>query len=180
MTHVLARLSATGRLLASVVVALVLTAGCASQSLQNGQKLATSTGEDNWMGRISLQIQGTAEGASPQAFSASFELAGQPDLGELTLISPLGNILGVLRWTPQEALWDTGSGTAQRFASVNAFMEQTTGAAVPITALFSWLRGDNTAIPGWTADLSRRAEGRINAQRTQPAPQVDLRVVLEQ
>lgn len=128
------------------------------------------------MGRISLQIQ--SEPA--QSFSASFELKGRADRGELTLISPLGNVLGILRWSPLEATLDSGSQQVQRFSSVDALMAQATGAAVPLSALFAWLQGDNANVSGWSADLSRHSEGRILAKRAQPAPQAELRVILDQ
>lgn len=131
--------------------------------------------DEYWAGRISLQVQ--SEPA--QSFSASFELKGQPEQGELTLISPLGSVLGVLRWSPGEAVLDSGNGKIQRFASVDELMAQATGAAVPVAALFAWLLGDPVSVSGWSADLSRHAEGRISAKRTQPAPQADLRVVLD-
>ena len=128
------------------------------------------------MGRISLQIQ--SEPA--QSFSASFELKGRADRGELTLISPLGNVLGILRWSPLEATLDSGSQQVQRFSSVDALMAQATGAAVPLSALFAWLQGNNANVSGWSADLSRHSEGRILAKRAQPAPQAELRVILDQ
>lgn len=128
------------------------------------------------MGRISLQIQ--SEPA--QSFSASFELKGRAERGELTLISPLGNVLGILRWSPLEATLDSGSQQVQRFSSVDALMAQATGAAVPLSALFAWLQGDNANVNGWSADLSRHSEGRILAKRAQPAPQAELRVILDQ
>jgi outer membrane lipoprotein LolB len=115
-----------------------------------------------------------------QSFSAGFELKGRAERGELSLISPLGNVLGVLRWSPGEAVLDSGNGKVQRFASVDELMAQATGAAVPLDALFAWLQGDNAAASGWSADLSRQKEGRISAKRTAPAPQADLRVVLDQ
>ena len=68
----------------------------------------------------------------------------------------------------------------QRFDSVDALMAQATGAAVPMSALFAWLDGTNANVSGWSADLSRRAEGRITAKRSQPSPAADLRVVLDQ
>lgn len=129
-----------------------------------------------WAGRISLQVH--SEPA--QSFSAGFELKGQPERGELTLISPLGNVLGVLRWSPFEAVLDSGNQKIQRFSSVDELMEQATGAALPLGALFAWLQGDNASVSGWSADLSRHGEGRITAKRAQPAPQADLRVVLDQ
>ena len=114
-----------------------------------------------------------------QFFSAGFELRGKPERGELTLISPLGNVLGVLRWSPAGAALDSGNAQLQRFDSVDALMLQATGAAVPLDALFAWLQGDSVSVSGWSADLSSQSEGRIAAKRVQPAPQVDLRVVLD-
>ena len=137
---------------------------------QNGLK------NELWSGRISLQVQ--SEPA--QSFSASFELKGKPEQGELSLISPLGSVLGVLRWSPGEAVLDSGNGKVQRFSSVDELMAQATGAAVPVAALFAWLQGEPASASGWSADLSRHQEGRISAKRTQPAPQADLRVVLDQ
>lgn len=128
-----------------------------------------------WSGRISLHVLSEPE----QSFSAGFELKGKPERGELTLTSPLGNVLGVLRWSPGKAELDSGQHKVQHFDSVDALMAQATGQAVPLDALFAWLQGDNASVSGWSADLSRHAEGRISAKRVQPAPQADLRVVLD-
>lgn len=155
------------------LIAIFLIAGCARTS-------GTTTKNDPdigfWAGRISLQVQNEPI----QSFHAGFELKGRPERGELTLISPLGSILGVLRWSPSEAVLDSGDQNIQRFDSVDALMAQATGAAVPMSALFAWLRGDNASVSGWTADLSRQSEGRITAKRILPAPEADLRVVLDQ
>ena len=124
---------------------------------------------------MSLNIKSEPE----QSFTAGFELKGRSERGELTLISPLGNVLGVLRWAPGAAELDSGNRNIQRFKSVDALMAQATGAAVPLAALFGWLQGDNGTASGWTADLSRQGEGRILATRMQPLPQADLRVVLD-
>lgn len=160
-------------LLNSLLFATILIAGCAhpiSATAINYSK------KELWTGRISLNIKSEPE----QFFSAGFELKGKPDRGELTLISPLGNVLGVLRWSPGEAELDSGNQKIQRFDSVDALMAQATGAAVPLSALFAWLQGDSANVSGWSADLSRHGEGRILAKRAQPTPQADLRVVLDQ
>lgn len=153
--------------------AIILIAGCARPISGNPQ---FEPKNELWTGRISLHVQSEPE----QFFSAGFELRGKPERGELTLISPLGSVLGVLRWSPAEAVLDAGNDKLQRFESVSALMLQATGSAVPLDALFAWLQGDNASAGGWSADLSRQAEGRITARRVQPAPQVDLRVVLDQ
>ena len=128
-----------------------------------------------WAGRISLQIQSEP----PQAFFAGFELKGAVERGELTLFSPIGTVLGLLRWSPAEALLESG-GSLKRFSSVDALLEQTTGVPIPTIALFDWLRGINTETNGWSADLTRQNSGRITAQRLAPAPQIELRIVLDQ
>ena len=153
--------------------AIFLIAGCA------GNQGATSQFDqqrDEWAGRISLQV--ASEPA--QSFSASFELKGRAESGELTLISPLGTVLGVLRWSPGRALLDRGNQDIQQFASIDELMERATGAAVPLGALFAWLQGNNTTVSGWVADLTRHGEGRFSARRTIPAPEANLRVVLDQ
>lgn len=167
-----ARLARLALVFASLFAALLI-AGCAQPPRAKAQDGVQS---DLWTGRISLQV--LSEPA--QSFSASFELKGKPERGELSLISPLGSVLGVLRWSPGEAVLDSGNGKVQRFASVDELMAQATGAAVPLGALFAWMQGDNAAVSGWSADLSRYQDGRISAKRTQPAPQADLRVVLDQ
>jgi outer membrane lipoprotein LolB len=166
------RLARLAFVFASLFAAFFI-AGCAQLPKAAAQEGLNS---ELWTGRISLQVQSEP----PQSFSASFELKGRAERGELSLISPLGNVLGVLRWSPGEAVLDSGNGKVQRFASVDELMVQATGAAVPMDALFAWLQGENAAASGWSADLSRQNEGRISAKRIQPAPQADLRVVLDQ
>lgn len=160
-------------LVSGCLIATILIAGCAVPIRATGIGYSKDA---FWSGRISLQVQ--SEPA--QSFSAGFELKGRPERGELTLISPLGNVLGVLRWSPIEAVLDSGNQKIQRFSSVDALMEQATGAAIPLSALFAWLHGDQASVSGWSADLSRHGEGRISAKRVQPTPPADLRVVLEQ
>ena len=159
----------------SLLTAMLLIAGCAHKiDVASTNEIKKEAVAAFWAGRISLQVQSEPV----QAFFAGFELKGQADIGELTLISPLGSILGVMRWTPTEAILDQG-GSIQRFATTNELLAQATGAAVPISALFDWLGGKNTTAPGWTADLSQRVNGRITAQRTDPSPQANLRIVLD-
>ena len=159
--------------------AILFIAGCADKQWATGindakNDAVSSSSSAFWAGRISLQLQGDP----PQAFFAGFELKGRLEVGELTLISPLGSILGIMRWSPGLAVLEQG-GSTQRFASTDDLLAQTTGAAVPISALFDWLDGKNTIAQGWEADLSRQSDGRITAKRTAPAPQAELRIVLD-
>lgn len=168
---------------AALVFAIFSIAGCAGVTRTTAPNDAEIEGvsiSNAWAGRLSLQVQSPSEGVPIQSFAASFELKGTPERGELTLISPLGSVLGVMRWTPDEAVLDAGNGKLQRYLSMESFLTETTGAAIPMTALFGWLRGQTTPVAGWTADLSRHGDGRVTARRHDPAPQADLRLVLDQ
>lgn len=126
-------------------------------------------------GRLALSVQDQPG----QSFSAGFELRGQPASGELTLLNPLGSTVAVLRWRPGSATLQAQGQSPRQFASLDAMVEEATGAVVPVAALFDWLAGVATQVPGWEPDLSALAEGRLRARRVQPPPAADLRVVLD-
>jgi len=127
-----------------------------------------------WSGRLALKV----EDKPGDSFSAGFELKGNARAGELALYSPLGGTLALLSWEPGSANLRTGNDTRQ-FPSVDSLVAHVTGAVIPVGALFDWLRGLDTHVAGWTADLSQLAQGRLAAKRTEPPPQADLRLVLE-
>jgi outer membrane lipoprotein LolB len=157
-------------LVAAVLVALL--AGCASPP--RADRTAETAGT-TWSGRLALQV----EDRPSESFSAGFELKGSADAGELKLVSPLGGTLGLLTWQPGAAMLRSGAQVRQ-FDSVESLVAHVTGSAIPVAALFDWLRGVDTAVPGWRADLSQVAQGRVTARRVEPPPQADLRVVFEQ
>ena len=115
------------------------------------------------------------EEESAQSFSALFELEGSEDQGELILLSPLGNTLGKLKWSAEGATLQTGQ-QQQASHSLDALLTQVTGEAIPIKAIFDWLRGIETNAAGWVADLSALPQGRITAQRSDPKPKAILRI----
>ncbi len=169
-TMLLTRRNLPGSAFFSALFAIFFIASCAATT---GTK--STIDASTWSGRISLQT----DSDPPQAFFASFELTGQPSRGELSLLSPIGNVLGVVRWSPDGATLQAAN-EVKRYDSVEALLEHVTGAALPLNALFDWLSGKNASLNGWTADLSRYAEGRIEATRSNPAPMARLRVVLDQ
>ena len=162
--------------LVSVLIATFFIAACAQSTLVSGQNdIKKQVKTNEFTGRISLLIQNEP----PQSFAGGFTLLGNAQVGEMTLTTPLGNIVAVLRWQPGLAELDNGSQKRQ-YPSVEAMLEATTGAAIPMSALFAWLQGDQATAPGWLADTTRSAEGRINALRHTPLPQAQLRIVLDQ
>ncbi|MDH5858766.1 lipoprotein insertase outer membrane protein LolB [Lampropedia aestuarii] len=120
----------------------------------------------------------TTEEARPQSFSASFELTGSAQQGELEIYNPLGNIVARLFWSPGLATVHTGS-EQRSSASLDELIARVVGTPIPVQALFAWLQGDAQAVVGWQVDLSRYAQGRISAVREQPLPRANLRVVLQ-
>jgi len=139
--------------------------GCTSPTL------VVKPAQSYWSGRLALQT----EEESAQSFSALFELEGSEDQGELILLSPLGNTLGKLKWSAEGATLQTGQ-QQQASHSLDALLTQVTGEAIPIKAIFDWLRGIETNAAGWVADLSALSQGRITAQRSDPKPKAILRI----
>lgn len=161
---------AAARRWAAISMLCVGLAGCATapKPVQ-----ADATGGP-WAGRMALTVQDQPG----QSFSAGFELKGTAANGDLTLYTPIGSTLGALTWQPGKATL-RANGKISDFESVDALLVQVTGTPIPVTALFDWLRGVATPVPGWQPDVSQAAAGRISARRTEPPPQADLRVVLE-
>ncbi len=120
----------------------------------------------------------TVQSDPPQSFSAGFDLRGTPSAGELQLTTPLGTSLATVVWSPGRAEMRQG-GPVTRRGSLDELTTELSGTAVPVAALFGWLRGQAGEVPGWQADLSRQAEGRITARRIAPVPTAELRVVVE-
>ena len=149
--------------------------GCATPSRPAKALGAEQVSPTEWQGRISVQVQGEA----PSSMSASFLLRGDAKNGELDLYSPLGTTLGALQWTPQFVQLNDGS-KRQYFSSLAELTEKTTGAALPIDAIFGWLQGRDVSTTGWTADLSAISQGSLSARRTAPSPEVTLRIKLDQ
>lgn len=159
------------RACALALIAPLLVTGCATVTAPAEKGAA----QGPWSGRLALQLHSTP----PQSFTAAFELKGRADAGELALLTPLGNTAAQLSWGPGKAMLRAGS-EVREFASLDALAEHATGTPLPIAALFDWLAGVPTQAPGWNADLSQLATGRLQARRTEPLPGADLRLVLDQ
>lgn len=159
----------------ALLIGALLT-GCATPSRLPKEFSANSPTHlpiHEWQGRISVQVLGEA----PSSMSASFSLRGNAHNGELDLFSPLGTTLGALEWTPQRVQLSDG-GKHQYFNSLADLTEKATGAALPVEAIFGWLQGQPIHATGWQADLSNLSQGSLFARRTDPAPEVALRIKL--
>jgi len=141
----------------------------------------TAEKRENFSGRISLVID-AVEGDSNarQSFSGGFELRGNAQIGQLDLLSPLGQIVVRLIWRPDVAMILRGN-QRQIFANAQDLIQQATGAALTLEQLMAWLEGKNTlqSSNDWQVDLSNYTLGRIVARRNQPTPAV-LSLALDQ
>nr|WP_315465192.1 outer membrane lipoprotein LolB [uncultured Rhodoferax sp.] len=156
---------------ALVLFATFLIASCAHRTGAN----AVFPADSQWNGRLALKVQTQP----PQAFSADFELGGSPQHGLLVFFTPLGTTAARLQWAPGLATL-VADGETRQFDSLAALAQQATGAELPVHALFDWLSGQATEVPGWSVDLSRLEQGRVQATRTAgELPAVDLRIVLQ-
>jgi outer membrane lipoprotein LolB len=180
-----AALARAGRARTAGAVALAMLAA-ACTTLPQPEPLADSA--PLVAGRLSLRIDATEDRAA-QSFTAAFELRGSSARGELRLVSPLGTQMALARWSPSAVSLLTADGEA-RFPNLDDLALRAFGERVPLAALPDWLAGrpwpgaaaqprtDGFDQLGWSVDLSRRADGRLAAQRSAP-PAVTLRVVLD-
>ena len=156
------------------LLTLVMVVGCAApirSPAENGAPIAS------WNGRLAVRVEAT-ETLAPQAFSSTFELQGRPEQGELRFFTPLGSTAAAIVWSPERAQMQSGS-DIQYFSNISNLIAQVLGTAVPVTALFAWLAGEPLSLDGWQVDQSQFDHGKITARRTSPAPQAEIRVVLE-
>jgi len=166
------------------LVAATVLAGCA-----NVAPLVPATGGDAFSGRLALRVEPL--GAAPaRAFSAAFDLRGNPVAGSLGLSTPLGSMLAQARWKSGEVVLVTPQGT-RRFDDLDDLTREVLGESVPIEAWFDWLRGRPwTGAPsavasagfeqlGWAVDLARFGEGAVSARRGAPLPVVTVRIQLD-
>lgn len=94
--------------------------------------------EPRLSGRISVTVAGDVHNRGTGG-AASFELFGGPEAGRLELTSPLGSLVARADWQPGRALLRTPS-DERRFDDLDALTREMLGEAVPVAALFDWLK----------------------------------------
>ena len=139
-------------------------------------------------GRLSVRIAGQAD----RSVAAGFDLSGSAHEGQLLLSGPLGTTAARARWSPGHAVLESGGQTSHH-AALDALATAALGEAIPIAALFDWLRGrawaGAPATPradgaagfeqlGWQVSLARWADGWVEAVRAAP-PVITVRARLE-
>ena len=157
----------------ALIATLFLLSGC---STPPPLRHSADMQQHSWSGRLGLQVRDPL--GPEQSFSAAFHLQGNPEQGRLDIFNPLGSQIAQLQWHPGGALLIQGDRYTPS-QSLQELLRQSLGSALPVQALFSWLRGQPADAEGWQVDLTRHAEGRITAQRTSPPPPATLRIILQ-
>jgi outer membrane lipoprotein LolB len=167
--------------LAGITLVMLLATGCVSVP-----KPISTADAPAWSGKLSIKIDATNTQPNPQSAqqtSAAFTLTGNSQAGQLDLFTPLGGKAAQVVWGAGFATVSDGK-LGRNFPDLATAIVELTGANIPISQLFGWLQGKQDkaleASMGWEADLTRLADGRLVAIRTQPLPRIELRVVLEQ
>ncbi len=163
-------------------MAALWLAGCASVSSP------VAPGEPPLSGRLSVRV----DGQPGRSVSAGFELQGDAQRGALLLTGPLGATALRASWSPGQAVLNDGR-QETRHADLDSLGQAALGEALPMAALFDWLRGRPWAgAPvqprsdgvagftqlGWSIDLSRWADRALDAVRA-AAPAITVRARLE-
>jgi len=165
-----------------LLTAAALLSGCA----------ATPKSDDSLRGRLSVQVAAT-DTAPGRSMSAAFVLSGDAVIGRLDLNTPLGTTLARATWAPGYVELITAQGTSSH-VSLGDMSRDVVGEALPVEALFDWLRGrpwpgapSRTNYPpepsgfeqiGWRVDLSKFDDGALGARRESP-PAVAVQVRLD-
>ena len=164
-----------------LLVAAAWVSGCATRPPANEDMPWTS-------GRLSVRVDANAALAA-RSFSASFDLRGSGEHGELRLTSPLGVRVATAIWAPGIARLTTHDGETV-FNDLDALAQSALGEPLPLAALPDWLAGrpwpkatSQTTDAGfdqlgWRLNLSRLADGFVDAVRT-ALPTVTLRARIE-
>lgn len=156
-----------------LLAAACVLAGCAGMV---GAPTPQAAAPAHWQGRMAIKVFSVPV----KTFAADFVLSGNPEQGELTLMSPLGNTLAQLQWAAGAARLKTvGTDQPAHFESLDSLVLQTTGTTLPVTALFAWLQGGQATATGWEVELENIANGRLIARQLAQEPQAELKIFLE-
>ena len=166
---------------AGAALALCLLAACATRP-------PAGEGAGWTSGRLSVRVDASA-GKPASSVSASFDLRGSADQGELRLSSSLGTVMASARWEAGRAVLATGHGET-RYADLETLSREALGEALPLRAFPDWLSGrpwagapsaprtDGFEQLGWRVSLAQFAQGSLEAVRD-AAPTTVVRVRLE-
>lgn len=174
---------------------LLALAGCSSVPKVAADEAAALADAPRLTGKFGLNVP-AGPGGQPRAQSvtANFELLGDPARGQLEMSTSMGSLVARVSWKPGGATVRTPDGE-RAYDDIDALTQDLLGEALPVRALFDWLRGrpwpqaphrasgeQGFEQLGWQVDLQRFGDQLISAQRLNPngaAPLATLRLKLD-
>lgn len=181
--------------LAAAAAAALWLSGCSIVPKVTEQEAATLADAPRLTGRLGLVVP-AGPGGEPrgQNVTANFELLGDPARGRLEMSTPMGSLVARVSWQPGAATVRTPDGE-RSYDTLDALTQELLGEALPVQALFDWLKGrpwpktphremgeNGFEQLGWQVDLRRYPNGLIVAQRLNPNgpdPVATLRLKLD-
>ncbi|OWQ93854.1 hypothetical protein CDN99_05320 [Roseateles aquatilis] len=174
---------------------LLALSGCSSVPKVPEADAAALADAPRLTGRFGLIVP-AGPGGQPrgQSVNANFELAGDARLGRLEMSTQMGSLVARVSWKPGTATVQTPDGE-RSYDDIDALTQELLGEALPVQALFDWLRGrpwpqaphrasgeSGFEQLGWQVDLRRFDTQLISAQRLNPngaEPLATLRLKLD-
>ncbi|UXH77445.1 outer membrane lipoprotein LolB [Roseateles amylovorans] len=155
--------------------------GCSSVPKVSEQESALLADAPRLTGRFGLIVPAGAGGqARGQNVTANFELLGDPRRGRLEMSTPMGSLVARVSWQPGWVSLRTPDEERQ-YDDVESLTQELLGQALPVQALFDWLKGrpwpqaahrpvgeQGFEQLGWQVDLRRFNDRLISAQRLNP------------
>ncbi|MBB3195835.1 outer membrane lipoprotein LolB [Roseateles terrae] len=170
--------------------------GCSTVPKVTAQEASALAQAPRLTGRFGLVVP-AGPGGQPrgQNVTANFELLGDPTRGRLEMSTPMGSLIARVSWQPGVAQLRTPE-EERSYDTLDALTEELLGEALPVQALFDWLKGQpwpgiahrasgdqGFEQLGWQVDLRRFSNGLIVAQRlsaTGTEPLATLRLKLDE
>ncbi len=178
------------------LVAIGGLGGCSSVPKVTAQEASALAQAPRLTGRFGLVVP-AGPGGQPrgQNVTANFELLGDPTRGRLEMSTPMGSLIARVSWQPGVAQLRTPD-EERSYDTLDALTQELLGEALPVQALFDWLKGQpwpgithraagdqGFEQLGWQVDLRRFSTGLIVAQRLSTSggePLATLRLKLDE
>jgi outer membrane lipoprotein LolB len=127
-----------------IITACTLLSACATSTMPQANEKSTTTTPRYYhdqiaiSGRISIQYQ---QNEQEQSVSGSFDWQQEKDIIGITLTSPLGQTIAVIKQTPQGAILEQAKQEPRTAPDIEQLLLETMGWSLPVGGLKNWLQG---------------------------------------
>jgi outer membrane lipoprotein LolB len=132
------------RRLSLFAIAAVL-AGCATTTTTNNATVGAYRDTIDLTGRLSANYQ---KDGQPGSVTANFEWSQQPGRIDVSVLSPTGQTMAMIKVTPDQATLTQANQAPRSAKDIDMLTAQTLGWSLPVAGLRDWLQGYATAADG--------------------------------